>query len=272
MFKKPKNFTIIELMIALIIFSMMMGMVMYFFSQSQRAWQDSEGMIRVLQNSRTIFEMIESDLMQAQATKTKGQMIPFAIVENQSDRAFGPFPYMVCQTALSAKARSPLAEISYKVGTIISTDQRTEDSAGQPLNYFKRSTVFDFTASGAISGSWDFYNVAPGSNTSWTGGSSVNAFAVVGGVLDLRMTYFQLDASITNYNTRVSGIPVIKYKEMTEGETYTNLPQYVEIELTLYDYITESAEKCNKTKRSFYKRIYLNQGSRAYNNQQLYRN
>jgi len=278
MLKKSNKFTIIELMIALIIFSMMMGMVMYFFSQSQRAWQDSDGLVRVLQNSRSIFEMIESDLMQAQATKTRGQMIPFAIVENVGDSAFGPFPYMVCKTAPSSNARSELAEVSYTVGTINSSDQRTEDSGGLPLNYFKRSTVFDYNSSGSVNPFWDFYNVPPGSNVSWTGGAGVKSFPVVGGILELRMTYYQLEASIDNYNDRVQTThdeetatqPVMKYTEMTVGESYTNLPQYVDIELTLYDYVTESAEKCNKTKRSFYKRIFLTQGSRAYSNQQLY--
>ena len=278
MLNKSKKFTIIELMIALIIFSMMMGMVMYFFSQSQRAWQDSDGLVRVLQNSRTIFEMVEYDLMQAQATKSRGQMIPFAIVENKGDSAFGPFPYMVCKTAPSTNARSTLAEVSYVVNTIQSSDQRTEDSGGLPLNYFKRSTVFDYDSSGSINAAWDFYNVAPGSNISWTGGNGVRSFAVVGGVLEFRMTYFQLTASIEDYNDRTQTThnqegakqPLMKYIEMGEGESYTNLPQYVDIELTLYDYITESAETCNKTKRSFYKRIFLTQGSRAYNNQQLY--
>ena len=278
MFWKSRNFTIIELMIALIIFSMMMGMVMYFFSQSQRVWQDSDGMIRVLQNSRTIFEMIESDLMQAQATKIKGQMIPFAIVENKGDSAFGPFPYMVCKTALSTNARSDLAEVSYVVDTITSSDLRTEDSGGLPLSYFKRSSVYDYNSSGSSNSSWDFYNTPAGSDIGWTGGNGVNAFPVVGGVLQLRMTYFCLDATIGDYNDRSQTTniqasttkPVMKYKEMFEDESYTNLPQYVEVELTLYDYITESADKCNKTKRTFYKRIFLTQGSRAYNNQQLY--
>ena len=258
-------------MIALIIFSMMMGMVMYFFSQSQRAWQDSDGIIRVLQNSRTIFEMIESDLMHAQASKEIGQMIPFAIVENKGDSAFGPFPYMVCKTALSRGARSPLAEVSYGVDTIQSSDQRTEDSGGLPLYYFKRSSVFDFTpeSAGSINKAWDFYNTEPGSDIGWTRDNGDNSFPVVGGVLNLRMTYSRLDASVGDYNDRDSGIPIIKYKKMFEGQSYTSLPQYIEVELVLYDYVTESAQKCNKTKRSFYKRIYLNQGSRAYNNQQF---
>ncbi|MCK5834779.1 MAG: hypothetical protein KAG98_03485 [Lentisphaeria bacterium] len=278
MLKKAKRFTIIELMIALIIFSMMMGMVMYFFSVSQRAWQDSDGMVRVLQNSRTIFEMIEYDLMQSQATKTKGRMIPFAIVKNKGDSAFGPFPYMVGKTAPSSNARSELAEISYVVGLVQSSDQRTEDSGGLPLNYFKRSTVYDFDSAGSINSDWDFYNTPPGSNISWTRGAGVKSFAVVGGILDLRMTFFQLDANVANYNNRTQTThiqesitqPKMKYEEMVEGETYTNLPQYVEIEVTLYDYVTESAEKCNKTKRTFYKRIFLTQGSRAYKNQQFY--
>jgi type II secretory pathway pseudopilin PulG len=277
MSKTIRKFTIIELMIALIIFSMMMGMVMYFFSQSQRAWQDSDGIVRVLQNSRTIFEMIEYDLMQAQATKRKEAMIPFAIVENKGDHAFGPFPYMVCKTAPSSNARSSLAEVSYTVGTITSSDQRTEDSAGQPLNYFKRSTVFDYNSSSRINPYWDFYNTAPGSDVSWTTGSGVKSFPVVGGVLELTMTFYALDATPSDYNARTqcthqgdnNSPTTLKYKEMGMKETFTSLPQYVEIELSLFDYITESANDCHKTKRTFYKRIYLSQGSRAYNNQQF---
>ncbi len=284
MSKKTNKFTIIELMISIIIFSMMLTMVMFFFTESQKAWQDSEGVNRVLQNSRTIFEVIEFDLIQAQATKTKGRTIPFSIVENKGDQNFGPFPYMVCKTSPSRDARSSLAEVSYTVGPIDDkSDQKTEDSGGYPMNYFKRSSLFDYKSGGGEQKDWDFYNIAPGTDVSWTGGASVNSYAVVGGLLDFKMSFSRLRASPNQYNERAditqnkynnSTAPAtaqkLNYAQMNEGYVYHSLPQYVDVELTLYDYITESSKKHNKTRRTFFKRIFLDQGSRAYDNLQLY--
>lgn len=259
---KVKPFTLIELLIALGLFSVMIVIMMDFFGQCQRAWRTSESSIRVFENARTIFDVIEQDFFHACASTDFEREIPFAIV---GDGAYGPFPCMVSRVADTQASNSRLAEVTYEIGKTDVNGRTIEDIEGKSVDGFRRAVTTDRTMLGnGINPEWDFFGQPEGLGADWA--STHNSFqGIASGILEMRMHYRSLDPAPSDYESAASLEEVhVPYLVLRRGMTYHFLPRIVDIELTLFDYKTEAASNPLKTKRTFYKRIFVGQGPKNY--------
>lgn len=264
-----KKFTIIELIAALAVFGIILVIVMNFFVQAQNIRRYTEGVSRVQANARLIFDTIENDLLHAVASKEFGREIPFAMIDGPN--GFGPFPLMVASLADDAAANySSLAEVTYKIDTTTINGQEMTDIDENPVSFFKRSVTTDDQGKDT---SWNFYGIKSktGSANDWQdSGSTFQAIAA--GIIDIKcMARIPLPTA-KDYESVVQGSKGAfggTYVVMDEGimnisQNYNNLPTCLDVEVTLFDPKTEAADKAIKTKKTFFKRIFIKQGPRNY--------
>ncbi len=254
------NFTLLELLVALGVFSIMILIMMDFFTQTQTASRLVESLTRVHENARVIFSTIENDFNQALATDDFNNEIPFAIIRNNK---YGPLPCMVTQAADTAKACSRLAEVSYDID-VPTIGKKMKDADGNDVKYFRRSVTPDHLSSGGINSNWDFYRTPAGADIAWTKSKSP-FYPVTPGVLDIRFNFRGIKISNINYEKSVTGKKVkTEYKILSAPQSYHYLPRVVDVELTLYDPITEGADNPTKTKKTFFKRFFIKHGPRNF--------
>ena len=270
-----KKFTVLELIASLAIFSIIMVILINFFVQAQNVKKITEGISRVQANARLIFDTIENDLRHAVASREFNREIPFAIVPNNDDIK-GPFPLMVATLANdAAENSSTLAEISYKVGPTEINGSKVTDADDKPVNFFKRSVT---TNKGGSSSSWNFYGEREGSSAAnWKNSGSI-FYPIAKGVIDIECNARMPRPTRRNYidagtpleknnddNAMCGGrLVVMDEKIIRESISYNNLPTCVDVEITLFDPNTESANNPTKTKKTFFKRIFIKQGPRNY--------
>lgn len=72
--KRKMSFTLLELIVAMAIFTMMMAVLFRFIDLSQRAWVDSSNRSMVYENARLAFDLISRDLQSSYYSK---DTIPF---------------------------------------------------------------------------------------------------------------------------------------------------------------------------------------------------
>lgn len=265
-----RRFTLIELLVALGVLSIMIVIMMDFFGQCQRAWRTSESSIRVFENARTIFDVIERDLFHALASTDDGREIPFAIkaVDKDGGAEFGPFPCMVSKIADTEYSRSRLAKVTYKVKSPTNVNGSVvRDIDDEPVRFFKRSLTVDHTSSGnSLNSKWNFYGVSDGIGADWADDSRCGSYyGIAGGVLEMRMHYSSLSPKRSDYEDASELKRVhVETKALQRNYTYHYLPRVIDVEVTLFDYKTESASDPYKTKKTFFKRFYVGQGPKNY--------
>ncbi|MGL4855165.1 MAG: PulJ/GspJ family protein, partial [Lentisphaeria bacterium] len=125
-----KKFTIVELMVALAIFSIIMLVMMGIFDQAQRALRGSNSLTTVYENARVVFQTIEQDFINAVASSDHGQEIPFSITRDG-------FPCMVVSADIP-DAKSRFIEVSYKIDTATIDGAELKDFDDNSIKYFKR--------------------------------------------------------------------------------------------------------------------------------------
>ncbi len=266
-----KKFTVIELIASLAIFSIIMVILMNFFVQAQSVKKITEGISRVQANAQLIFDTIENDLRHAVASKEFKREIPFAMINDSKGN--GPFPLMVATLANDAADNSStLAEITYKVDSQTIHREEVTDLSGEPVRFFKRSVTTN------RSSKWNFYGELAGQSSSKWKDSGSNFYPIAKGVLDIQCAARMPTPTTQNYVT--AGTPKTKGgndNPMCGGRVvimdeaiiavmrnYNNLPTSVDVEVTLFDPQTEAASNPIKTKKTFFKRIFIKQGPRNY--------
>lgn len=265
-----KKFTVIELIASLAIFSIIMVILMNFFVQTQNVKKVTEGISRVQANAQLVFDTIENDLRHAVASKEFNREIPFAMINDPKGN--GPFPIMVATLANDAADNSStLAEITYKIEEQTINKGKVTDIDDVPVNFFKRSVTTN------KSDKWDFYGqLSEQSPSSWKSSGSI-FYPIAKGILDIKCAARMPTPTVQNYvtagtpksrgidNPMCGGRVVIMEEEIIAVmRNYNNLPTSVDVEVTLFDPQTEAASNPIKTKKTFFKRIFIKQGPRNY--------
>ncbi len=253
---KNKKFTIIELILSVVIFSIMMVMMMEFFNTATKTMKSSNSSTQLFERARLIFSEVENDLMTIYASDLLKQKIPFSVVKGTGGN--GPFPHMVIRGGNDLSARSHWSEVTYDVNTYDIEGVESKDIGGEDILYFLRSQTFDYNDKGGKNSNWDLLgvDVDPTTNQNvnpdkWT--QTVDEFyPLVGGVLNVKFLFWEIKATPQQIASKVVLIP----KEMSTG-TYNHLPKIIDMEVTLYDPIVESAKNAKKTKRTFFKRFVI---------------
>jgi type II secretory pathway pseudopilin PulG len=233
---QKSNFTLIELLAAMGIFTIIMLIVFQMLASSQKVWSLSETNTRIYENARIALDVITRDLQCAIASNRPGGEIPFwtGAVAAPSTPTGNDLLAFVSAVDPSTYAQSKLCEIVY---------HHADDTSGD--YEFKRSIVCDTLSSGTANTNWDFYGVNSG--TAWLSGALRNT--VIRGVDDL-----QLICQDGSGATMAAG-------------TYTELPAAVYVSITLFDpklsdvWTNLPDAKKNQSRRTFTKMIYLKTGA-----------
>ena len=218
-------FTVIELLAAMAVFVVLMGVLFQFIGGAQDVWPRSKSNATIYENARVAMDLIARDLQGAVASDFPGQEIPF-YYDSDNDQ-----PTMVSATNLTiGGSRAKLSEVTYTTNSD---------------NELVREVACDIGSANE----WDFY----GKPSNWYSNdrtqTSCDTAVVIDGVRSASITcyadYGEMPSAGTTTNTTV-------------------LPNYARISLTLVDpNLLEDdvpQSEIDKSKRTFTKTVYIRSG------------
>jgi len=236
-----RNFTLVELLTAMAVLSILMLMLFQFFSSAQRAWSAMETNTRIYENARIVLEVITRDLQSAVASNEDGRKIPFYVGPDGAGGVGNQIGF-ISRVEGNNDVQADLCEIVYSWTNVV----------GSP-NYqyqFRRSRVCDRNSGGAVNNAWDFYNKT---DASWVT-TGLTPQQVIPGVLALSFTcVYSLPNPYTSTNPTTNYI-------IDANRAIPVLPKAVLVNLTLCDekLLNAPAQLRDRSKRTFTKMIYLN--------------
>ncbi|MFT5128801.1 MAG: type II secretory pathway pseudopilin PulG [Rhodothermales bacterium] len=228
---RTRSFTLVELIVAMGILSILMLLLVQFVIVTQRAWSLSQQRTRVYENSRAIFEVIERDFQTMAVSNVAGRIVEFYIGDPiPADSSQSLHCCVVSSQDPHADANSRFVEISYK----------HHNDASDPANMF---TLRRQMVSQNDSANWDCVN----SSGTWYLNENLSSnraeFEVLSrGVDSFSMTFFD-DTNQT----------------MTAGTSHRKRPNRIVVNVTLFDESLQdlSPSERFKTQRSFSKVFHL---------------
>ena len=84
-----KRFNLLEILIATIVLVIMMGFLFQFVNSAQRLWSASNRSVSLFDTAQIVFDMMETDLKNAQVSDEPGREIPFYLKENDENLYLG---------------------------------------------------------------------------------------------------------------------------------------------------------------------------------------
>lgn len=240
-------FSLIELLIAMSILTVMVLILLQFLVSTQRLWSLNRTNIRIYENSRVAFEIIERDLRSAMTSTVTDKQVGFYI--NKSYNPASAANSLMCTFVSSVEnhdvANSRLCEISYKFHTQSGV---TVTGATPGKFLFTRQMSCD----DAPSGDWNF----TGRPSNWfknTGTGAADFETVVDGVESIEINFYDENDSIYNSSTSIT--------TGTDPDSRGNMeiPYRVEVNLVLFEasMADQPAQVRFRTRRSFTKVIFL---------------
>jgi type II secretory pathway pseudopilin PulG len=232
---KPANrqaaFTLIELLAAMGVLSLIMFVLISFFSSAQKAWTMSNARAETYENARIALDLITRDLQCAYYEENK---IPFWHRSNMSgiwaavpyEQYFNEALYFVSATSNPPNddCDSRLCEIAYQ----LYYSPTTSSNEG----WLRRSTTGSNLSGGATNTRWNFYN-------KFTVGASGGAFAFTGRAgttaADSNDTYQKVIPHVVNLTFICYNKQGVEIKPNATGMLTTGFPYAVKVELTLMD-------------------------------------
>ncbi len=207
---RGRRFTLVELLVAMGLLSVMMLLLVQFLLMAQRRWAANSANTRMFENSRLVFELLEHDLRAAIASGVPSHQIGFH-VGNPVTTDAGNCLYLcvVSSTDPHQDAKCHLSEISYR----FHLDQATATPLTPPF-VLARQVVSDNDAA-----NWDF----PGRPANWWQNDHASADLaeyepVISGVASFTVLCYDRDERL-----------------IVPGTDLLELPNRVEISLELFD-------------------------------------
>ncbi len=257
-------FTLIELLAAMGVFSLIMLVLISFFSAAQQAWTSSNARADVYENARVALDLMSRDI---QCIYYVEKMTPFwhgayADAGWDKNRNHDVLAFVTSTSSLpNAYCESKLCEVKYQLAC--ATDHSDTDYDG----WLRRSITGDRTDSDTENKKWNFYgNFAVGRTSSNDGSgypdksftmdgsaaettldSSMQWDRVIPNVISLNFNCYQKDgqdmeALDYQYDSNGDGafeVGTRKGKSVDPGDPYpTPLPYYIRISLTLMDSVS----------------------------------
>lgn len=227
---RSSRFTLVELLVAMAVLSILMLMTFQFLDSAQRAWSLTNANTRVYENARIAIDLIGRDLDNAVASDTWLEEIP--VFYDATDR----LPVFVAASSLVPdNARSKLCEISYWV---------TDSSPGPG---FEPYTLYRAAIDDTDAANWDFFREITDGWVDTPAHADRPWQPVIGGVESLEIRCFQGGAEMATDN-------------------HLQLPDYVQIVVTVFDENVANLEpdtlrnqRIQNTRRTFSKILFLGQ-------------
>ena len=234
--KVKQNFTLIELVTALGVFSVIMLVMMNMFSAAQKVWTTSNAKNEVFENANIALNLIETDLQGSIYTQN---LTPFANFSTSDKIAF------ISETSIPPNdlCTNNTSEIQYKIGTGTTT--------GNMKGWIYRSAVGDKTTSGTDDSRFDYKDWASSGSTSifnsapWT-----------------KVIPYVTELKFSTYKQSTAGLVQISPSDTD----FTNFPLIVIIKLTILDKnswlkyeSSGNSDILDNNKRTFTKVVYLGQ-------------
>ncbi len=177
------RFSLIELLVAMTILVMMMGMMLYILATSQKNWKHQEGRTKLYNNSRIVFDLLERDIRSMVVSDVDGRKIGFHVYDHDSTDALKRnIACFVASTEPATGSTSRLCEIKYR----FHSQQNQSDRF-----LLQRQQV-----SSVNSADWDFFNVPLTAGSEWYLNNSLSSPEfenVVGGVKRFSIQFYVQD-------------------------------------------------------------------------------
>lgn len=174
-------FSLIEVLIAVIILVIMMGMMLYIISAAQRGFRLQESKTVTYQKSRLVFDLIERDIRSMVTSSTQYKEIGYRVFGNNQESSINDDDYKVCIVTSGDPddaSTSRLSEVTYAFH---------RDPAEPSERFVLRRQVINQ----ADGDDWNFVGTPPGwgKNKLTT---SPDFEMVVGGVRDFSIRFEEL--------------------------------------------------------------------------------
>ena len=251
---KVNLFTLVEIMIAMAVLVIMMGFLFQFINSAQKLWSSSTRTSSVFETAQIVFDVIETDLKNAQFSSEPGKEIPFYVrtlatadVPNENTKMVGKYCGMFSNFSSTGTSDTE------KVGTypvlffFNATDKKIYRCAIDQDKY----TLADGTE---VTGISNWYLFGSGFTQDFFAAFVDNCF----------------DSNIDTIDELAAGVEDIEIEPLfPAGETLNSFgfatvrPEAVKITLTLYDSEADKLESAAKTvrieetKRVFSKIVYM---------------
>ena len=226
-----RTFTLIEILAAMGVLVVLMGLLFNFLSEADQLWSITETNSRIYERAQIAFEVIGRDLQSAVASNVGDREIPFFVGKSAPDPTV-PDKWLVFVATVEPidKAESTLCEIGY--------DFHRDATSGK--KQLRRWRECDRKDDGTANADWDFFGQT--SSSTWaTNFTSFSPQVVIDGVEEIKLQCFNNAGPIADdYNC-------------------TELPKGVRISLTLYDPKLKNAPDSvrKKSERMFSKFFFL---------------
>lgn len=234
-----RAFTLIEVLMAMVVFSILMFALMSFFSQAQKIWTGSAGRTEMFENARIALDMITRDLQCAYYVNEK---TPFWHCPESANSHSQVLAFVAStQAKPNSNCVSRLVEAKYLV------DKSPTESASRDPYWLKVSYTGDYKSDGSgANDKWNFYgdfnppNAANGPFTvdSTSSGDASDAVLSVDYFGATKLIPYVLDLEFNCYDK--TGTAVLNDDDSAWGtgsseSKCTKFPYSVEIRLTLLD-------------------------------------
>ncbi len=230
---KRHYFTLVELLVAMGLLSVMMLLMVELSNQSQQLWRSTEHSARAYENSRTAFDQLERDIKSMIASSAPNRQVKFEVLTSRPD---GPsLDPSDCLLFAVVSSQAPYANSVTRYNEII---YRHHVSPSEPDTQYslQRQMVSDNDAT-----NWNCLNPDPDWHENEIFAGEGKFETMISGVSEFEIKFYDIN------NNRIP------------AGTYATLPNRVVVNMVVFDEALsdEVATLRSQTERTFSKVFFL---------------
>ncbi len=195
-----RAFTLVEILVAMFILSIMMLMVMQILLYSQRTWSRAASRTQIYENARVAIDLVERDLRSSVTSALANRQIGMYVGDPDPKDAAKSLDFrVVASTDPPTTAYSRLAEISYR----FHTDRGSSTSSLQPFTLYRQVVTDHDTIN------WDFYNRPTNWYLNNKSSSNLPPYEkVIGGVASFHVSFYDENDDLIPPDTDSADMPL----------------------------------------------------------------
>jgi type II secretory pathway component PulJ len=235
---RRQPFTVVELVVAVAVLLIMMGILVRFVTQAQFAWNQSRTNVRMYEGARLFFDVIGRDLQSMVTSNDPGQTINYSVDNGELPTDW--FLAFVTASGIGSRTIDPAKTMEVGYSFANNEITRTMTRSGV-INVGTGS--FGNNGAGYFS-DWDFLNASAGT---WTNpGTNAESSVVISGVRSVSVQAWSDSLTVVD----------------DAADDTTKAPIRVSVTLSFFDPKMEPLpeSKQNKSLRTITKTIFINRG------------
>lgn len=192
-----RRFTLVEVMVAMVVLSLMMMMLFQFIVSAQRIWTLSDSTSRIYANSRTVFDVLERDFKAAVASNVEGATIGFFTGDPTPENAYDCLHtcFVVCAEPDHTDSTARLVEVSYA--------HHIDPDVPDTAYILRRQSVSNHDTA-----NWDFLNQPAGWHLNDSPSANLPDYEeVVRGVAEFEMLFYDQSGARIAPDSQVTALP-----------------------------------------------------------------